>query len=333
METLEITSELEAIKLLEDLQSGKTFEQLEIKNIKFENWPVFKIRIQGKDFDSTIPTRIMPPILELQKEIHRLYCISKYGEDNLRRLTKEDKDKLELIVEVGEGSSLYEIQFDEALIKIFSDTVGRMSPEQVTTSILTIALSTASVFAWKAWLKHKEAVKDKETQVDMSKEETKRLGIVSQALSNNNNIQSVAENIDSVRNSLLASLHSEDKITFSSSDEEVSSDLVVPGYVAEELTSSPPEKSKEKIINDDFILLVARFSYEKNRIQVERLSDGIKFWVDIPEEALTAKQYKLIKNSGWIKKKLNMSILVKHRHERIISGTLISAKKVKIRKD
>ena len=120
----------------------------------------------------------------------------------------------------------------------------------------------------------------------------------------------------------------EDKIEFTSTGETTTSNLVVPGYIAEELTSTPPEISKEKIIKGEFILLVANFSYEKNRIQVERLDDGAKFWVDIPEEALTNKQYKLIKNSGWIKKKLKMNILAKERHGKIVSGSLISAKKI-----
>lgn len=96
MAELTIRSEDDAIALLDQLNKGLTFD--EPPNLVFEGWPVFTIRITGKDFDGTVPTRIMPTLLELQKQVHRLYCQTRYDSDNIRKLTKEDRDKLELVV-------------------------------------------------------------------------------------------------------------------------------------------------------------------------------------------------------------------------------------------
>jgi hypothetical protein len=43
----------------------------------------------------------MPPILDLQKELHRAYCLLKYGEDNVRKLTNDDRDASEIVVNVA----------------------------------------------------------------------------------------------------------------------------------------------------------------------------------------------------------------------------------------
>src|SRR6185312_2546185 len=77
-------------------------------NLRFDGWPSLDLRFKGHDFDSSIPTRIMPPLLEAQKEIHRLYSQLRYGEQNLRRLTSEERERLELVVKVEKGSSVLE---------------------------------------------------------------------------------------------------------------------------------------------------------------------------------------------------------------------------------
>lgn len=87
METIKITSEEEAFELLSQLVKGFQFE--EKYEVEFESWPRFVIRIKGGDFDGTIPTRIMPTLLELQKEVHRIYCRTTYGKESTRRLTKK----------------------------------------------------------------------------------------------------------------------------------------------------------------------------------------------------------------------------------------------------
>ena len=46
--------------------------------------------------------------LDLQREVHRVYCIANYNDVNLKKLTKKDREKLELVVRVDKGSSIFE---------------------------------------------------------------------------------------------------------------------------------------------------------------------------------------------------------------------------------
>ncbi len=145
-----IGSEQDAINLLKQLNDGMTFK--EVPTLKFENWPVLTIRISGKAYNGTVPTRIMPSILELQQQVNRTYCLTRYNSDNVRKLTKEDREQLELVVRVDKGSSVFETFINDVLLKTFQDAVKNMPPEHITYTLLGFGLMITSTLAWKMWL-------------------------------------------------------------------------------------------------------------------------------------------------------------------------------------
>src|SRR3546814_10268998 len=97
---LNVQNEDEAWALLE-----RTIKEAGDQNVQvnFDTWPEFKLTLKGEDFRGTVPTRVMPPILELQKNIYRAYCQAKYNTDDIRCLKNEERAQLELIVEVHPG--------------------------------------------------------------------------------------------------------------------------------------------------------------------------------------------------------------------------------------
>jgi hypothetical protein len=118
----------------------------ETVNVVFEGWPIFKITLEGEDFNATMPTRIMPPILELQKEIHRIYCRAKYNDETTRKLTDDDRRALELVVEVRAGSSEYITKIGKVLNEIIKNS--NMTGSQVVILLVAISGIIASEFAW-----------------------------------------------------------------------------------------------------------------------------------------------------------------------------------------
>src|SRR5690554_3645668 len=107
MEQMIIASEEQAWQLLEEVLQQPESAGIDLR---FESWPEFKLTLEGKDFHGTIPTRVMPPILELQKNIHRAYCRAKYNTDDTRCLKEDERDALELVVEVREGSTEFIVE-------------------------------------------------------------------------------------------------------------------------------------------------------------------------------------------------------------------------------
>jgi hypothetical protein len=97
--------------------------------------------LRGEDFNDSIPTRIMPPILALQKQISQVYAKVKYGIDSSKRLTKEDRQQSELIVTIEKGSSIFEIDLGGVLNGVITQIVSKM-----TTTEITIILLSAGFF-------------------------------------------------------------------------------------------------------------------------------------------------------------------------------------------
>ncbi|MBO9421699.1 hypothetical protein J7481_19485 [Labrenzia sp. R4_2] len=97
-----IASEDDLFRILEDIENG---EDLLPDDIQFDGWPKYRVTIRGEDFDGGVPTRIMPAILALQKGIDDAYAISVYGE--VKRLSKEERRKTELVVHLEKGSTSY----------------------------------------------------------------------------------------------------------------------------------------------------------------------------------------------------------------------------------
>lgn len=95
-----IKTERDAWDWLETI-SAEDFAFEEPVDISFDGWPVIDLHYKGSDFNSSIPTRVMPPLLGAQKEIYRLYCQLTYGEDNLRKLSPADRERLELVFNVA----------------------------------------------------------------------------------------------------------------------------------------------------------------------------------------------------------------------------------------
>ena len=94
----------------------------------------------------------MPAAPELQKEIHRTYALAKFGKPDIRKLSRTDRRRSEIVVKVEEGSSSYIM----ALIDILNwMSKGKMTPQP---TITLVALATVLGEGWYA----KEIINNRE---------------------------------------------------------------------------------------------------------------------------------------------------------------------------
>lgn len=326
MEKITITNEDQAIELLKKIVDGFEFD--EALKVEFESWPRFTIRIKGADFDGTIPTRIMPTLLDLQKEVYRVYCVTTYADDNLRRLTKKDKEKLELVVKIDKGSSIFETLLQEPIIKILQDATTKMSPTQLTVVLIIFGLSVTSLLFWKMYLT--KASKDKELDhtVDLSKLEKEKMEVVQRAMQKFPEAQASSENMNSVRNGLLTKLKANDDLEINTqSNEVISKPINISGTQAEEITYTPRESAVEKMIEGEYHLRSADFTKTDGvSVVLEDVSGEYLFRAKIPLGVLGFEQMESLKNNSWNKKSLKMSLLVKELHNRYTSAKIVSVK-------
>ena len=160
MSVFEIKNEEEAFSFL--------LRDLAAESVSFSGWPVLRLKIEGEDFDGSIPTRIMPAVLELQKEIYRTYALAKFGKPDIRKLSRTDRRRSEIVVKVEKGSA----NFIMDLINILNwMSKVKMTPELL---IAFVVLSTVLGGGWfaKKIVNDREETKRREVE---AKEKTKRI--------------------------------------------------------------------------------------------------------------------------------------------------------------
>jgi len=321
-----IKTERDAWDWLETV-SEKDFEFKEPVDISFDGWPVIDLHYKGIDFDSSIPTRVMPPLLGAQKEIYRLYCQLAYGEDNLRKLTPADRERLELVFNVAPGSSNFLTNLDSKLTEVANSAVSKMESKHILYAVLVIALSWGSTSAWKSWLDNKSKQADIESKVTLTELDVKRLAIFADALKDKPDLKKMVDGVDEFRNNSLNKLKPADTFTLPGSDTDID------GGYASEVTHKPRVEAIEIRIDGEFIIQsVFSGGVDGFKVKVKRLSDGKVINVHIPEGTLQIGQKDVLKNNEWAKLPTVMQINARELRGQITSATLVEVSDIPTKK-
>ena len=290
-------------------------------NLRFDGWPTVKLRFTGRDFDQSVPTRIMPPLLQAQKEIHRLYCQLRYGENNLRKLKDEDREKLELNVKVKKGSSDYGTNLSDVLTQTFQSAVSHMDSVHILIAILGSSVVWGSSAAWKNWLADREKMREGDSRVKLSKLELDKMALIARAVQSQPSVKVTSRGVDNFRNDSLRQLKSNDSFDIPESDFNVS------GSHAADITQTEREQSIEVRVDGEFIIDAVMSGRTAGfKLKVTRLLDDKKMTVSIPEEALTHDQKSVLQTNEWNKRPVRLELNAKQLHGQITGATLISAK-------
>ena len=122
-ERIVVSSADDAWALLRAALDGKALPDR--VSLVFDGWPRFQMKVSGRDWHGTVPTRIMAPLLDVQRDLYRAYANVCYGDSNLRRLRDEDRELLELVLKVDEGSSEYEAPLYEQLTELARKAIDK----------------------------------------------------------------------------------------------------------------------------------------------------------------------------------------------------------------
>lgn len=168
-----ITSDDDAIGFLEKILHHNIGSNI---SLEVTNWPKLSIKYHGEDFDGTVTAAVAKTIIELQNTFNSIYCLCVYDDTNTRRLKAEERQALQIKVQVKEGCT--ELDLVE-ISKLFLEQIGKMSdPYQAAVYIFAI-LACCSAVGFIFWLKHKDKDNEREKQLEMEKEKTEQLRVFS----------------------------------------------------------------------------------------------------------------------------------------------------------
>lgn len=319
-----IESDEDAIQLLEEL--------LEVKelpadfDLTFKDWPKVTLGFKGDRYESTLPTSVMYPILDLQKELNKLYSLLKYGEANPKKLKFSDREAIEILVKVKGGSSVVDLLLDDQWTTLFSEAISKMTPEQIANVLIVFALTAGSVWSWKSWLNHRAKQLDRKSAVELSKIEKEKLEVMAKAVKQVPQMEQFQEGLDDFKHEVLKKLDPKDKLIVTSDESE--GVVEVPGHYAEEITQEKREASKEIRLDGIYkIITVESGDLEGYRLKVRKVEDHSIMYIDVLQSVVTPSLKKLLMDSEWEKQAISMQINAMSLRGQITKASLVSAEK------
>lgn len=115
-----IKSEEDAYEVLSNALAG-TIQPF--GTVIFDGWPTLNLNVKGRKFHQSLTPTVMRGLLEFQKGIYQSFAAAKYNYPS-KRLSESEKKDLEIRVDVHEGSSDLDINFNEIALKLVEQLGG-----------------------------------------------------------------------------------------------------------------------------------------------------------------------------------------------------------------
>lgn len=165
-EIINLRTEEEAWSLLERLISGDLILDA-VPKITIGEWGKIDVHIPTERYNAAITPYMMRGWVDLQRSIYRAYSLAKGGEGAANTLSEQEKDNLELIVEVRKGSSDQTVDI-QAIIEVFiANMVGKMEPVHVLIAVVALILTWGGKSVVAAWLEKRK--EEKLAEIDLLK--------------------------------------------------------------------------------------------------------------------------------------------------------------------
>lgn len=329
-----IESEQEAFDLLESYLDGHGLPD----SLSFNGWPNLTIRLTGEKFNRSLTPSVMKGFVEMQSQINKSYALAKYGVPDVRRLTKEELDALEIEVTVEQGSSIVEINIDGFLTKLTQELVGKMNATEIMFTVLGAAVIWGGVTVFKRFLDNRkdtrlaEIAKDGEkehlrTMQIMSEQETKRLRVISEMVAE----KPLLDNMDRMSYDAKTQMVK----SFVRSDSAQIDGVTIDSEMAKELVTNARRRSSEMRIDGVYrIEEVNNTDPESFKVKVRRIDTDQRLTCVVQDIFLDESGNKeALQRAEWERKPVHLSINAKHVDGDIKSAVILYVRDVEQKPD
>lgn len=171
-QVFKITNDEDALKLLEKA----LYRNIDNISIEATDWPKLSIKYHGGDFDGTVTAAVARTIIELQNTVNSIYCLCVYGDTSTRKLKNEEREALQIRVQVKEGCT--ELDLVE-ISKLLLEQIGKMSDPYQASVYIFFILACFCAVGFVYWLQKKDKENERGHQLEMKKETTEQLKVFS----------------------------------------------------------------------------------------------------------------------------------------------------------
>lgn len=329
-EVIFIKDENDFYQFLENMKNDPLIdsENFILPNICFDGWPILHINVKGTKYHSSVNTNLILGMMVVIEEIQRSYSLIKYGTSNLNKLTNEDKQNLDIIFKIAEGSS--DAKSDNSGImnkglEILKTKMGKMNGWQ-TMVVLLAFLGVSGHYFYDNNQKEISLAKQNNTTVETVTssmiEQSKILISHYESKGDTATSSEIKEHTLNARNNLIKQIATDPTVE----SLEINNNFFSKEQLSEYTTRQPIEKTKKQV-KDVFILkgLDRTGTYLTDyNLKVIRKSNGELFTIKADEEILSKDELSKI-STAW---KNNTDIIisymeVKNKDGQILIGSFI----------
>lgn len=300
-------------------------------SIVFDGWPTLNLYLKGDKFHQSITPTVMKGLLEFQKGIYRSYAAAKYDHP-AKRLSEKEREELEIRVDVNDGSSDLEINYQELATKLLGQMVGKMDSQDIAITIVSIAVLYFGTSAYRSFLESRKETRIKEitdeTQREAlaalkytSEQETKRAQIMADLARDNSKVSNIAQIAFDAQTDVV-------KAMAAGNSAKVDGILLTPG-VADSLTQNARRKSEEVRLDGVYRLIKLDWTDPtKFKVKVFNTKTGISLDAEVQDDSLTGKYKEALREAEWSRSPVLLKINAKtFGEEDYRNAVVISAEK------
>jgi hypothetical protein len=310
---LVIRSEEDAYSFLESARSGTSPSY---KGVRFDGWPSLELLIKGDKFNQSITPSVMRGLLEFQRGIYKAYAVAKYGE-SAKRLTEEEREQLEIKVDVRSGSSQLGINFNQIAIHIVDQLTEALTPGETIFLVVFISLLFFGNSAYKNYLEDRRKTRAEDARSDAQKQlleaqkfqteqETKRTEIIASIAKDSIRNMQIVESSHDAQHGILKSLAA-------GTESRLGDEIALSQTLSKALAANPRKAAKEVRLDGSYRITRIDWSgIGSFRVRVEGVDNGLNLDADVQDDSLDGKHKEAIKAAEWSRQPVWLQVNAKH---------------------
>lgn len=323
-----ISNEMDAVGFLNSYLNDPEF--LSSRRVMVKGWDSFNIHLAGEKFHNSITPSVMKGIIELQQALYEAFALAVYNENNINKLTEEQKKQLEIQVVVSEGSTNLDIDVNQIFGAFLAATVDKMDGSQSFVLFLTFIIVFFGHSFWKSWLENKTSIKEKELDnkiqektIDaMSEMNKKVVETLEKLATKDEKVAEVIKNSDSTRAKLVRSTRYADEVN-------IDGLTTMSGEDAEYLTRQPREEWEPIRLDGRYRLLQVNSSSTLSRkVKIRNLDTHRELTALLEDHTLDKKHLDKLGKAEWNHHPAYLEVKAKMKGDLIKDAVILSVTKV-----
>lgn len=320
---------------ISDMLSRKDLDSDEFvfPDVEFNGWPTISINVKGdKDrYNSSLTASMLFGMAELTNEIQKAFTVIRHDTHNRQKLTNSDKNLLDIVYHISEGSSQADGDSDAIVngaVSVLKEAIGKMTGRQALCAVVAIVLATGTV-GWKVadeyWETQRQNSSDqialvKETADALNKSQKNVLELLQTGQTNIS--REVLAHGEDGRNKFLKNIAQDPKVSKVKIGDETITRSQLNTY-----TQRQSVDRQKQTRQDEFYIKGVNRTGPTNQdisITVTRASNGENFIIKTSSEITSTDELKVFTDAVAQESSLTISYLEVTENNHVSAGQLIS---------